>query len=144
MENQISNVERGAFDELKELERLWERTLSHIHYIHAFRTKVAFPPSWNLFLMQRVFVFVHPVVSTRTVSANFLSCCFRRMKLCLDCESPEALHTLCSLLSTILPLLPLSYLLQYFFKVQTHTVIVEQIMVMFGHHESTAWPSCHW
>lgn len=31
MENQIGNVERGAFDDLKELERLWEHTHTHMH-----------------------------------------------------------------------------------------------------------------
>ena len=31
MENQIGNIERGAFDDLKELERLWEHTHTHTH-----------------------------------------------------------------------------------------------------------------
>lgn len=36
MENQIGNVERGAFDDLKELERLWEHTntFTHTQYKH--------------------------------------------------------------------------------------------------------------
>lgn len=85
MENQISNIEKGVFDELKELERLWE----HITKTFTSINQINF--SFNCFLSQEIisffsFFFVHTVAWTKTVSASFQSCSFRRMKPCLDCE----------------------------------------------------------
>lgn len=51
MENQISNIEKGVFDELKELERLWEhitKTFTNINQINF---------SFNCFLSQEIISF---------------------------------------------------------------------------------------
>ena len=101
MENHICNFYIGAFDDLKELERLWEHTHTHTHtftHIHSTNTEnqLTTTVTFTRFLIQHVFI--HPVASTRTDSANSKSCCFRRTKLCLDCESIKAAHLIWSVL----------------------------------------------
>lgn len=85
MDNQISLVERGAFDDLKELERLWEPA--------PVQSCMCTTSVWTIFLFLCCSLccccclFPAAVAWTRTASASCQSCCSRRTTRWPDCKS---------------------------------------------------------